>query len=74
MPTASAATALEQKLTATGGAAFARLGSSVDIDGDTAVVGAPSVDAGKGAVYEFTRTGDTWAQTAKPTAIRRRRW
>ncbi|MGI9120059.1 MAG: FG-GAP repeat protein [Acidimicrobiales bacterium] len=63
-----AAPALEQKLVASVGAAYDRLGDSVDIDGDTAVVGAPSVDRGKGAVYEFTRTGDTWTQTAKLTA------
>ncbi len=61
------AAALEQKLTAADGAAGDLLGFSVAIDGDTAVVGAPQ-DGGRGAVYIFVRSGDSWAQTAKLTA------
>ena len=43
-------------------------GLSVDIDGDTAVVGAFNNDTGganAGAVYVFTRSGTTWTQQAK---------
>ena len=59
------AAALEQKLTATPGAAFGHFGNSVAIDGDTAVVGAPSGGGETGdAVFVFERTGDSWAQTA----------
>lgn len=48
--------------------AFDAFGGSVDIDGDTAVVGAPNVDIGsgssQGAAYVFTRNATTgaWAQ------------
>ncbi len=62
------AEALEQKLVATDGVANDFLGSSVAVDGDTAVVGAPGDDGQKGAVYVFTRSGDSWTQTAKLTA------
>lgn len=44
-----------------------QLGSSVALDGDTLVVGAPNEDttaAQSGAVYVFTRTGGTWTQQA----------
>ena len=42
-------------------------GSAVAISGDTALVGAPDETAGTGtgSVYEFTRTGVSWAKTAK---------
>ncbi len=66
-----AALALEQKLVASDGVASSAFGRSVDVDGDTAVVGAPSaggVGAKTGAVYVFKRTGDSWTQTAKLTA------
>src|SRR5215208_580382 len=65
---ASPAAAFEQSLLAGDGAANDRLGHSVAIDGDTAAVGAPGEDSGRGAVYLFTRTGDSWTQTAKLTA------
>lgn len=61
------------KLTAADGAAGDLFGHAVAIDGDTVVVGAPLVDVGPyashGAVYVFTRTGNSWAQQAvlKPT-------
>ncbi|MDQ4081940.1 MAG: FG-GAP repeat protein, partial [Actinomycetota bacterium] len=64
---AAPAAALEQKLIAADGIAEARLGRSVAIEGDTAVVGAPFAN-GKGAVYVFARSGDAWTQTAKLTA------
>jgi hypothetical protein len=41
-----------------------RLGASVAISGATAVVGAPGVHGGRGAVYIFTRSGHTWSQQA----------
>ena len=63
-----AALALEQRLVASDGTAGDQLGRSVAVDGDTAVVGASNDDSAKGAVYVFTRTGDSWAQTAKLTA------
>lgn len=47
---AAPAAALEQKLTAADGAASDGFGGSVAIEGDTAVVGAPSEDADRGAV------------------------
>ena len=69
------ASALEQQLTASDGGAGDLLGRSVAVDGDTAVVGAPGADGGAagdvpgaGAVYVFTRSGDSWVQTAKLTA------
>jgi hypothetical protein len=65
---AAPATAVEQKLTASDGAESDQLGRSVAIDGDTLVLGAPSDDRDKGAVYVFRRSGDTWTQTAKLTA------
>ena len=68
VPVAAQAQALEQKLIASDGQPNDFLGSSVAVDGDTAVVGAPGDDAQKGAVYVFTRSGDSWTQTAKLTA------
>jgi hypothetical protein len=62
------ALALEQKLVAPDGAAGDRLGDAVAVAGDTAVVGALFDDGGRGAVYVFTRTADSWTQTAKLTA------
>jgi FG-GAP repeat len=62
------ATALQQQLTAGDGAATDHFGSSVAIDGDTAVVGAEIANGGRGALYVFTRSGDTWTNTAKLTA------
>jgi len=55
----------QQKLVANP-AAEEIFGSSVAIDGDTIVVGAPSAGATgggfRGAAYVFTRTGTTWTQ------------
>ena len=60
--------ALEHKLVAADGAMNDALAFSVAIDGDTAVLGAPGDDDSRGAVYVFTRSGASWAQTAKLTA------
>ena len=56
----------EDFLTASGGAAGAHFGTSVAIDGDTAVVGADRANSRKGSVYIFTResTGN-WTQQAE---------
>jgi len=62
------AQALEQTLLAGDGAVGDEFGFAVAIDGDTAVVGAPEAAGGLGAVYVFTRSGESWSQTAKLTA------
>lgn len=46
----------------------AKFGSSVAVDGDTAVVGAPRSESGKGAVYVFVREGGLWRETSRLTA------
>lgn len=43
-------------------------GSSVAIDGNTAVVGAPNGNANQGAVYVYVRSGTTWTQQQMLTA------
>jgi hypothetical protein len=64
----------QAKLTASDGAEFDELGTSVSISGRTIVVGAPSATVGsnfdQGAAYVFVRRGSTWAdrtQSAKLT-------
>ena len=54
-----------QKLIASDGIAEDRFGWSVSLDGDTAIIGAVSVDSWRGAAYVFTRTGTSWTQQAK---------
>jgi len=62
----------QAKLTASDGVAADYFGTSVSLDGDTALVGAPYNDAAApsdaGSAYVFTRTGTTWSQQAKLTA------
>jgi hypothetical protein len=58
-------------LTASDAALVDFFGTSVDVDGDTAVVGAYASNTGAtdaGAAYVFTRTGTTWTQQAKLVA------
>ncbi len=59
-------------LTASDGAAYDEFGTSVAIDGDTIVVGAPQhhvgSDAHQGAAYVFTYSGGEWTQAATLTA------
>lgn len=66
-----AQTPAQVKLTASDGAASDRLGMSVAVSGDTAVVGSLD-DAGaglhQGAAYVFTRDGATWTEQAKLVA------
>lgn len=60
----------QAKLTANDAAQYAAFGTSVALDGDTAVVGAPSADTtapNTGAVYTFERIGTTWHPSAKLT-------
>jgi len=64
----------QAKLVASDAAGEDRLGSSVAISGDTAVVGAPGVNINplgtgdEGAAYVFVRSGTTWTQQAKLVA------
>lgn len=64
--------AQQAKLTVAGARANDAVGSSVALDADTAVIGAPNLDyitgAAKGAAFVFTRSGSSWTQQAKLTA------
>ncbi len=66
----SSTTWLEQaKLTPTASASSASFGTnSVGIAGDYAIVGAPTENSFRGAVYIFRRSGATWTQQARLTA------
>jgi uncharacterized repeat protein (TIGR01451 family) len=58
----------QQKLLSTDLAAQDYFGTSVAIEGDTTLVGAPGDDtgvAGSGSAYVFTRTGVVWTQQQK---------
>ena len=63
----------QQKLTAADGAADDDFGNSVTISGDTVVVGAPQKTSGnnvnQGSAYVFVRSGTTWTQQQKLTAV-----
>ena len=64
---------LQQTLTASDALAAARFGSTLDLEGDQLVVGAPQDDAScpgvpgcnSGAVYVFQRSGTTWTESTK---------
>jgi hypothetical protein len=43
----------------------ARFGQAIAVHGDTAVVGAPQADSGKGAVYVLTLQDGSWRQTSR---------
>ncbi|MET0226263.1 MAG: hypothetical protein ABW187_07480 [Dokdonella sp.] len=62
----------QQKLTASDGAASARFGLSVALDGTNALIGAyfAAIDgrAQQGAAYLFTQSGTTWTETDKLVA------
>lgn len=62
----------QAKLVASDGTQFARFGDSVDIFGDTVVVGAVVDNVGsnaeQGSAYVFQRTGTTWMEQAKLVA------
>jgi uncharacterized repeat protein (TIGR01451 family) len=55
---------LQQLLEASDAAPQSTFGSSVAVEGDTLVVGAPGRDANEGGVYFFTRSGTVWAEDA----------
>ena len=60
----------QAKLVADDAAVHSWFGYSVAIEGDTAIVGAPMADSPEvdaGAIYVFTRTGQSWSQVAKIT-------
>jgi hypothetical protein len=57
-----------EKLLAVDGAASNEFGTSVSIQGDTALIGAIQLLHGPGAAYVFVNAGGTWSQTAKLTA------
>ncbi len=63
---------LQQKLTASDGAADDSFGYSVGVSGNTAIVGAYLDDAGaslnNGSAYIFVRSGASWSQQQKLTA------
>jgi len=63
----------QRKLTAADGAAWDNLGCSVAISGDIAVLGACGGEVGantdQGSAYVFTRSGITWTEQQKLTAI-----
>lgn len=54
-----------QTLSATGGSNFDQFGWSLDVDGDTLVVGAPNPNGTTGAAYVFVRSGGSWVQQAR---------
>jgi hypothetical protein len=56
------------KLIASDGASDDNFGSSVSLDGNTALVGAPGKANGTGAAYLFVLSNETWTQQAKLTA------
>ena len=62
----------QQKLTASDKDDGEKFGNSVALDGGTMVVGASHENSGgkkgNGAVYVFTKSGDTWSQSQKLTA------
>ena len=62
---------LQQQLVAADGTASDQFGSSVDVDGDTLIVGAPRDDIGsnvdQGSAYVFVRSGGVWTQQAQLT-------
>jgi len=62
----------QQKLTASDGAASARFGLSVALDGSTALIGSyfANVDgrSHQGAAYLFTESGGTWTEAGKLVA------
>jgi hypothetical protein len=57
----------QDKLVGTGAIGIALLGGSVSLssDGNTAIVGGPYDDDGKGAVWVYTRSGAVWTQQQK---------
>ena len=60
--------AQQDKMTANDGAADDRFGSSIAINGNTAVIGSAAANRGaseRGSTYVFVRAGGSWSQQAK---------
>jgi len=55
----------DAKLTASDGQVDDEFGTSVAIDGEYAIIGAPGSDEYTGSVYLFKRQGDTWIEQAR---------
>jgi hypothetical protein len=58
----------QARLTAGGAAGGDWFGSSVALNGSTALVGAPQTNSGSGAAYVFVHSGTDWRQQARLTA------
>lgn len=58
----------QQKLMASDAAAMDLLGTSVSVNGNTLVAGAPGDESSRGAAYVFTRAGTVWTEQQKLTA------
>ncbi len=58
----------QEKLSPSDGASNDRLGSSVALSGDTALVGASRKNSSTGAAYVFVRSGTTWTEQQKLVA------
>lgn len=58
----------QQKLTAANAVNNDRLGWSVAVNGETAVVGAIGTNSARGSAYVFVRNGTVWAQQQQLTA------
>ncbi len=56
------------KLAASDGTASGQFGSSVALDGECALIGAPRIGAYENSAYVFRRSGSVWTQAAKLTA------
>ena len=59
---------LENKLTASDGAYGDDFGSTVSIDGDTAVIGAYGDGPWSGSAYVYVRSNGVWSEQQKLTA------
>lgn len=55
----------QAKITLTNPGYFANFGSSIDLDGNTILVGAKQEDGLRGSAYVYTGSGSTWTQQAK---------
>ncbi len=62
----------EAKQTASDAVAGDDFGTSVSLEGDRLVVGAPGDDSAQGAAYLFVRSGSTWTERVRYQAVRGR--
>jgi hypothetical protein len=58
----------QQKLSGSDTIANDEFGWSVDLSGETAIIGAPRVQSAKGAAYVFSLSGSVWSEQQKLTA------